>query len=102
MKQIRFCPNCGSTWVEPDISNRAEIAYSGGNPNKWKCNECNYTGLMPEGDPEEFDEDAEEIEFDPEDDYPREDIGFGKAYFTYLFYITLPVVIIYILYKLLI
>lgn len=96
----RFCPNCGSTWVEPDTSNRAEVAYSGGNPNKWQCNECGYTGLMPEGDPEQdFDEDGEEdIEFEPDEEYPREDTGFGRGYLKYLVYILLPAIALYIIY----
>ncbi len=97
----RFCPNCGSTWVEPDTSNRA-YASIGGNTNTWQCNDCNYTGVMPEGDPEELDEEQEKIEFEPDEEYPREDTGFGTAYLRYLIYIVLPVITIYILYKLLV
>lgn len=104
-KETRFCPNCGSTWVEPDTSNRAEIAYSGGNPNKWQCNECGYTGLMPEGDPEQdFDVEIDEdnsIDFDPDESYPREDTGFGKGYLKYLIYVLIPAAILYGLYVLL-
>jgi rubredoxin len=98
MKQKRFCPNCGSDWVEPDTSNRAEVYFSGGNPNKWKCRECGYVGIMPEGDPEEdFQENPEKeesIEFEPEEEYTREDTSFGPAYVKFIIYILLPFMII--------
>lgn len=103
-KKLRFCPNCGSEWVEPDTSNRAEIYFSGGNPNKWKCNNCGYTGLMPEGDPEQdFEEDQgkKEIDFEPEDEYPREDTSFGPAYLKFVLYILLPFMLISAIYFLL-
>lgn len=112
MSKIRFCPNCGSTSVEPDSSNRAEIAFTGGNPNKWSCRECGYTGMMPEHSPsdneaehqpEEVNKDQEpKIEFEPEEEYPREDLGFGKGYLKYILYISLPATIIYLVYRLLI
>lgn len=94
-RDIKFCPQCGSTNVEPDTTNSAEIAFSGGNPNHWRCNECDYTGIMPEGDPEEdFDkESADDITFDLEDDYQRVDLHFGKGYLKYLIYITLPLLL---------
>lgn len=112
----RFCPNCGSTHVEPDSSNSAEIAFSGGNPNKWSCRKCGYTGMMPEhaeaetGDevpesllnPEEDGEAEQEISFEPNEEYPREDLGFGRGYLKYLLYISLPAVVIYYGYRLLI
>lgn len=99
----RFCPNCGSTWVEPDTSNRAEVYFSGGNPNKWQCNNCDYTGLMPEGDPdqdfnEESKRDEEDIEFEPEEEYPREDTEFGIGYLKYILYISLPLLLFYAVY----
>lgn len=99
-----FCPNCGSTWVEPDTSNRAEVYFSGGNPNKWQCNDCGYTGLMPEGDPDQnFREESsennrEEISFEPNEEYTREDTEFGIGYLKYLIYITLPLLTFYIIY----
>lgn len=98
MAKERFCPNCGSTWVEPDTSNRAEVAYSGGDPNQWMCNECGYTGLMPEGDPEEdFDGDGEpDIEFEPNEDIERVDTGFGRGYLRYILYITIPILLLYL------
>lgn len=107
MIQTRFCPNCGSTWVEPDTSNRAEVYFSGGNPNKWQCNDCGYTGLMPEGDPDQdFNENSEieeeDIKFEPEEEYPRQDARFGIGYLKYLIYISLPVIILYASYILLI
>ena len=98
MKQKRFCPNCGSDWVEPDTTNAAEMAFSGGNPNMWHCNECGYTGLMPEGDPDEEGETGN-IEFENNEEVSRFDYGFGKAYLKYLLYIALPVTIIYILFR---
>jgi rubredoxin len=91
-KHLRFCPNCGSINVEPDTTNSAEIAFTGGNPNHWRCNECDYTGMMPEGDPEEdFDEEnTEDITFEPEENYQRVDMHFGRGYLKYLIYIGLP------------
>lgn len=117
----RFCPNCGSDWVEPDTSNRAEQFFSGGNPNRWQCNECGYTGMMPHqsqsetacpeqqpegmlrptGDPEQIEKESEtedEIDFEPEEEYSREYTGFGPAYVRYLLYVTLPVLAFYYLY----
>lgn len=100
-EDIRFCPNCGSTWVEPDTSNRAEVFFSGGNPNKWQCNDCGYTGLMPEGDPDQDfnkETDEDEIEFNPDEDYPPEDTGFGRGYLRYILYVLLPAMAIYAFY----
>ncbi len=96
-EEIRFCPNCGSTNVEPDTSNAAYVGEAGGNPNTWRCNDCEYTGIMPQNSQsgEDFDE---EIDFEPPEKYPREDIGFGKAYLKYLLYIALPLLLIYLLY----
>lgn len=96
MKKKRFCPNCGSDWVEPDTSNRAEVYFSGGNPNKWKCRNCNYTGLMPEGDPEDNSSEHEnEIEFSPDQNVEKLDTGFGIAYAKYILYIVIPALLIY-------
>lgn len=94
----RFCPNCGSTWVEPDTENAGAVAFHGGNPNQWKCNECSYTGFMPSRDPEEDSETEEGIEFQPGEKYPQVDTGFGEGYLKYLLYIALPVVLIYLIY----
>lgn len=72
----RFCPNCGSKSVEPDFSNSAYVGEAGGNPNDWSCEDCGYTGIMPEGNPES----SGELKFEPGESYPREDTGFGPAY----------------------
>jgi len=90
----RFCPNCGSDWVEPDTENAAAIYFHGGNPNQWKCNKCNYTGFMPAGDPEE----NKEIDFEEKDKYPQIDTKFGRGYLKYLIYIVLPFTILYLIY----
>lgn len=102
MEEKRFCPNCGSRDVKPDDSNAAYIGESGGNPNAWKCNSCDYTGIMPEGDPDKEAYGEQNIRFDPGEEYPREDISFGKGYAKYLIYIALPATILYALYLILI
>ncbi|MFB6209250.1 MAG: hypothetical protein ABEJ56_03870 [Candidatus Nanohaloarchaea archaeon] len=95
--EIHFCPNCGSLNVEPDTSNRAEIYFSGGNPNKWMCNECKYNGLMPEGDPEEdFGDEMDQAEFDTDQEYVRIDTGFGEGYLKFVIYIIIPATFIYL------
>ncbi len=94
----RFCPNCGSQNVEPDTSNAAYVAEAGGNPNEWTCNDCGYTGLMPEGDPENAEGN---IDFEPDDDYQRVDISFGRGYLKYLLYVAIPLVILILLIRLL-
>ena len=94
--KIRFCPNCGSTDTEPDTSNRAEVFFSGGNPNKWLCNKCKYTGLMPEGNPEEMED--QEIEFESEEEYRQVDTGFGIGYLKFVIYILIPLTLIYMIY----
>jgi len=42
----RICPQCHSQNVEPDTTERT--AYSHGNISDWICNNCGYTGPMPE------------------------------------------------------
>ena len=95
-QQKRFCPNCGSEWVEPSTSNRAEQFFTGGNPNRWQCNDCSYTGIMPIKD-EEI-EKQEELDFEPGERYSREYTGFGPAYIKYLIYVTLPLLTLYYIY----
>lgn len=93
----RFCPNCGSTHVEPDTSNGAEVAVSGGNLNRWQCRDCGYTGLMPEGNPN-ADQDGDgkqDIEFEPKENYSRTYTGFGRGYLKYWIYIGIPALILY-------
>jgi hypothetical protein len=71
----KFCPNCGSTHVEPDTSNQWATAVFGGNPNMWKCRECDYSGIMPSGNPEEeFEEGSDDIDFEPDEEYNRVDL----------------------------
>lgn len=103
-KNQRFCPNCGSTNVEFDTDHTNVIGEMIANQNKWLCNECGYRGLMPEGDPEEFEEGLEEaggeVEFDPVEQETI-DTTLGSAYFKYFVYISLPVTALYILFRLL-
>lgn len=54
---------------------------------------------MPEGDPEQdFDTESKWVEFNPDEEYPREDVGFGIGYLKYLIYIGLPLFLFYLLY----
>ncbi|MBC5793133.1 MAG: hypothetical protein H8Z69_03795 [Nanohaloarchaea archaeon] len=92
----RFCPNCGSTDVGPDMRKTNLLGEAVFNQNKWLCNECGYTGIMPEGDPE--DESSQEMDFEPPEDYPQQDFDAGRAYFKYFIYISIPALIIYFLY----
>lgn len=94
----RFCPNCGSRHVEPDTENSAEVYFSGGNPNKWRCRDCEYVGLMPEGDPEEQ---GQEIQFDRDAEPERVDTGFGIGYLKYIVYVALPALAVYVIYLML-
>ncbi|MFQ3308130.1 MAG: hypothetical protein ACI977_000352 [Candidatus Nanohaloarchaea archaeon] len=91
-----FCPNCGSTNVEPDQRKTNMLGEIISNPNKWLCNECNYTGLMPKGDHQDYEEDIKNIEFD-ENKQPAIDTDLGNAYRKYLIYISIPLTILYIL-----
>lgn len=93
----RFCPNCGSTDVEPDFSNAAYMAEAGGNPNEWNCNSCGYSGLMPQGNPEESSSSGKELEFEPREKYPRMDVSFGRGYLKYALYILVPLLVLYLL-----
>jgi rubredoxin len=97
MEENRFCPNCGSTNVEPDFSNSGFVGEAGGNPNSWECNSCSYTGIMPAGDPEEKSSSGEEIEFEPGVKYSREDVSLGRGYLKYVLYILLPLIVLYAL-----
>lgn len=69
------------------------------NLNKWKCNECDYRGPMPMGDPEKQKE--MDIEFEPVEQ-EKIDTDLGKAETKLLLYITVPVTILTIIYFLLI
>jgi ribosomal protein S27AE len=69
----RLCPNCGSGNVEPDTRRTNVLGELMFNPDKWFCNECDYTGLMPEGRADK------EFEFEPEDQ-STVDTDAGKGY----------------------
>lgn len=45
MSSDRSCPNCGSQSVSPDDEAFVRRAL---NPSTWKCEDCGYSGLMPE------------------------------------------------------
>lgn len=81
----RFCPNCGSENVEPDerhTNNLGEFIFD---LNKWLCNDCGYTGIMPL----EADEGREEIEFDPAEQ-EEIDTSAGKGLLQYYLKVLIP------------
>lgn len=96
-KNRRFCPNCGSTNVEPDTRHTNVLGEMLFNQNKWLCNDCGYTGIMPEPSDEEVE--AEEVEFEPSEQ-PTIDTAAGKAYLKYILYVAVPAVIIYAIFLL--
>ena len=70
-EDMRFCPNCGSIDVRPDTT--VSRALGGlGDSSGWECNQCGYSGVVPRGDPEEFD-DKDSIEF-------GENTGYRKGF----------------------
>jgi hypothetical protein len=71
--QHRFCPNCGSRNVEPDTRRTNVLGELMFNPDKWLCNECSYTGLMPEGEPDK------EFDYEPMEQ-SKIDTDAGKGY----------------------
>ncbi|MFB6116584.1 MAG: hypothetical protein ABEK10_03670 [Candidatus Nanosalina sp.] len=92
----RFCPNCGSENVEPDTRRTNVLGEMIFDQNKWVCNDCGYTGIMPSGDPEQdFDKD-EEIEFENADEEGI-DTDAGKGYLKYELYILIPLTVLYLL-----
>jgi len=85
----RFCPNCGSEKVEPDerhTNNLGEVIFD---LNKWLCNDCGYTGIMPL----DSDEGRQDIEFDPKNQ-EEIDTSAGKGLFQYYLKILIPGMII--------
>jgi ribosomal protein S27AE len=97
VKNQRFCPNCGSEEVEPDFRRTNVLGEMIFNQNKWYCKECGYTGLMPQGDPDqEFEEGEEEIEFE-EVEQETIDPEAGSAYFRYYLTILLPATILFVI-----
>ncbi|QKQ97937.1 hypothetical protein GKQ38_00160 [Candidatus Nanohaloarchaea archaeon] len=97
MPNKRFCPNCGSTNVEFDTSHTNQLGELIANLNKWKCNECDYRGPMPSGDPEKQEEELEDIEFEPVKQ-EKIDTDLGEGEIGILQYITIPFLIIAALY----
>lgn len=103
-KEIRFCPNCGSTNVDFDTSHTNVIGEMISNQNQWVCQECDYRGLMPQGNPKKFEQGLEDedenIEFEPVQQEVL-DTSLGSAYFKYFVYISVPIITIYTIFKLL-
>ncbi len=93
----RFCPNCGTTNVEPDFRRTNVLGEMLFDQNKWLCNECGYTGIMPAG------EASEDIEFDEEEAEDPEviDTSAGKAYAKYIVYVVIPASLVFVMYLLL-
>lgn len=93
-EEKRFCPNCGSTNVEPDLSENT--AFAEGNISDWQCQNCDYIGIMPEG------EQSEDIEFETseEDEYRRVNTEYSIAELKIISYVFLPLVAIYLIYLL--
>jgi predicted nucleic-acid-binding Zn-ribbon protein len=92
----RFCPKCGSTNVEPDHRKTNMLGEIIADQNKWLCNNCNYTGIMPKGDPENQEEAIEQMEFEPASQ-PAIDTDLGKGYAKYILYVTAPLMIVYLI-----
>jgi rubredoxin len=76
MAEKRYCPNCGSEDIEPRHDQLWGFTKS---PNIWECNDCGYTGLAPEGDPE-----GEDVEFEPGEDYPVDAAVGVKDWYAYV------------------
>lgn len=88
----RFCPECGSENVSPDFRRTNVLGEAVFNQNKWLCDDCGFTGLMPEG------EASEDIEFESvENEFDLVDGSAGRAYFDYWFYILIPATLLFIL-----
>ncbi|MFB6145080.1 MAG: hypothetical protein ABEJ99_01080 [Candidatus Nanohaloarchaea archaeon] len=115
MANIRFCPNCGSTDVEPDTEHTNQLGEMIFNQNKWVCHDCEYRGIMPhlsekdssdkqpesllqpESDAEDFDKEfSEEVTFTPKEQ-EKIDTDAGRGYARYIIYIAIPAVLIYAL-----
>ena len=99
MASQRFCPNCGSEDVEPDTSHSNVLGEMIFNQNKWVCNECGYSGLVPEGEPEA---ETEDLEFEAIEQDRSIDSSGGSAYFEYVIYILVPLTLGYMLYLILV
>ncbi|MFB6292205.1 MAG: hypothetical protein ABEI58_02315 [Candidatus Nanohaloarchaea archaeon] len=73
----RFCPNCGSKDVDPV---HRELWGFSKNPDVWECNDCGYTGLVPEEG-----EEVEEVDFDDDGDYPKSTVVKKKYWYQYAY-----------------
>jgi len=85
----RFCPNCGSDNVEPDerhTNNLGEFIFD---LNKWLCNDCGYTGIMPL----ENEEGREDIDFEPVEQ-EQIDASAGRGLIKYYIKIVVPSIIL--------
>jgi len=69
-------------------------------PDKWLCNNCNCTGLISKGSPEDYEEEVQEMEL-KENEQSSIDTDLGKAYLKYVIYISIPLTILYIIANLL-
>ena len=99
----RFCPNCGSENVEPDerhTNNLGEFLFD---INKWLCNDCGYTGIMPLNSKDSEDEDfadLDELDFEPVEQ-EKIDTSAGKGLFQYYLKILIPgMILAYLFFKL--
>jgi predicted nucleic-acid-binding Zn-ribbon protein len=92
----RFCPNCGSKEVEPDerhTNNLGEVIFD---LNKWMCNDCGYTGIMPLED----NECRNDIDFEPVEQ-GEIDASAGRGLLKYYSKIMIPSLIVaYLIFRL--
>lgn len=77
--------------MEPDFRRTNVLGDMMFNQNKWVCNECDYAGLMPSGEPDD------DTEFE-EKEQETVDRSAGSAYFKYFKYVFFPATVLYILY----
>lgn len=85
----RFCPNCGSKNVAPDerhTNNLGEFIFD---LDKWLCNKCGYSGIMPL----ENGEGREDIDFEPVEQGSI-DTSAGKGLLQYYLKILIPAMIL--------
>ncbi|QGA80781.1 hypothetical protein [Candidatus Nanohalobium constans] len=97
--EIRFCPNCGSTKVEPDSSRTNMIGGIISKSDQWLCRECEYRGMIPKSAPEKIKENSGEIKFENTSNSEIE-ASTSRAYFRYFLYVGLPLSLVYLITKL--
>ena len=97
-EDMRFCPNCASTDVRPDTTVSRGLGGIG-DSSGLECNECGYTGVMPSGSQEDYD-DEDSIEFEENNEYRRgfegRDLGLGKLLLFVLVVIVLIIALPYV------